>query len=262
VTLSVRVSGKGPNLVLLHGWALSSAVWGSFAERLAKRFCVHALDLPGHGPGRDVGRWETLAELAGRVEPCIPRDASILGWSLGGMVALELAASGRVTIDRLVLIATTPCFAVSPDWTHGVAPAHLTALANRMVTDLTGVVRDFLGLQARGAPNSASVLRELRARLAECGLPPVSALHAGLGVLRDADLRMSLRQVRSPALVVAGEYDRLTPPAAGRYLAEHLPAARFELIARAGHAPFISHCGALAELVLEFLAPVASAEPV
>ena len=73
--------------------------------------------------------------------------------------------------------------------------------------------------------------------------PTGRALAAGLGILREADLRDALPRITLPALVIAGEHDRLTPPEAGRALASGLPAARFRLVERSGHAPFLSHAG-------------------
>jgi pimeloyl-[acyl-carrier protein] methyl ester esterase len=60
-------------------------------------------------------------------------------------------------------------------------------------------------------------------------------------VLRSADLRDQLPHVMLPALVIAGDHDRLTPPGAGRELAVQLPMARFRCVERSGHAPFLSH---------------------
>jgi pimeloyl-[acyl-carrier protein] methyl ester esterase len=94
----------------------------------------------------------------------------------------------------------------------------------------------------------------LRGRLASHGEPDAAALAAGLGVLREADLRDALPRIALPSLVVAGEHDRLTPPEAGRALAASLPAARFRLVERSGHAPFLSHPAEVLGEVTGFLA--------
>jgi pimeloyl-[acyl-carrier protein] methyl ester esterase len=119
--------------------------------------------------------------------------------------------------------------------------------------DWRGTVRDFLALQVRGSADAHRVLRDLSGALLAHGEARREALAAGLDTLRRTDLRARLRSVRQPALVVAGQYDRITHPSASRELAEQLPHARFVELRRAGHAPFLSHTSQLADLLREFL---------
>jgi pimeloyl-[acyl-carrier protein] methyl ester esterase len=85
------------------------------------------------------------------------------------------------------------------------------------------------------------VLAKLRAALRTHGAACPEALTAGLARLRDGDLRRALPMVRVPALVVAGQRDRIIRPAAVRALAHSLPDARYVEVAGAAHAPFLSH---------------------
>jgi pimeloyl-[acyl-carrier protein] methyl ester esterase len=94
----------------------------------------------------------------------------------------------------------------------------------------------------------------LRSKLSSHGEPDRRALATGLEVLRSADLRDELPRVALPALVIAGEHDRLTPPGAGREFAARLPTARFRCVGRSGHAPFLSHPDEVLAEVLGFLA--------
>ena len=72
-------------------------------------------------------------------------------------------------------------------------------------------------------------------------------------------MRDALPRIGHPALVIAGERDRLTPPEAGRQLAMQLPSARFHCIERAGHAPFLSHPDAVLKEVVPFLGRTSAA---
>jgi len=85
------------------------------------------------------------------------------------------------------------------------------------------------------------VLSKLRAALRVHGAARPEALTAGLARLRDGDLRKALPMVRVPALVIAGQRDRIIRPAASRALAAALPDARYVEVAGAAHAPFLSH---------------------
>jgi pimeloyl-[acyl-carrier protein] methyl ester esterase len=115
-------------------------------------------------------------------------------------------------------------------------------------------VQNFLALQTRGDERARETLRLLRSQLAAHGEPDPRALRTGLEILRNADLRDVLPRIAVPALVLAGEHDRLTPAAAARELAMALPVARFKLIERSGHAPFLSHPGEVLAEVTAFLA--------
>ncbi|TLY64871.1 MAG: alpha/beta fold hydrolase [Gammaproteobacteria bacterium] len=256
--LYCEVSGRGRDLVLLHGWGLNLRVWDGLAGALTARFRVIAIDLPGHGRSDWDASAGTPAAQAWRVHETLApltRRYALLGWSLGGQLALDLAASLPSGIERLALIATTPRFLAGPDWRCGTAPALLARLERQLREDSGRTVREFLKLQVRGvAPRTASrVLALLRGALAAHGAAQPEALARGLDRLKDGDLRGALPLVRMPALVVSGGLDRITPAAAGRALAAALPKGRYVEFARAAHAPFLSSPARFAQVLTEFL---------
>ena len=277
-SLYTEISGSGPALVLLHGWGLNVRVWDGLAAALRDRFRIIAIDLPGHGRSPWLPECSSLADQAAQVSDTIAgitSEYSLLGWSLGGQIALQLAAIPRAaghvagacntrvaaTVNRLVLIAATPRLVAAPDWPHGAPPERLTAQAASLRTDYRRTVSDFLELQVRGSAAGAEALEQLRAALFAHGLqeqgndagPFRAALARGLELLRDTDLRPLLPDVTLPALVIAGQYDRVTMPAASHALADSLPDARYVEIRRAAHAPFLSHLPELSALIADFL---------
>lgn len=101
--------GEGDrHLVLLHGWGLNAEVWRYTAERLAPHFCLHLVDLPGYGRSENFGAM-TLAEMAEIVLDGAPEKASWLGWSLGGLVASQVALSAPQRVEKLITVASSPC---------------------------------------------------------------------------------------------------------------------------------------------------------
>ncbi len=239
--LHVEIRGDGPDVVLLHGWALHGGMWGPWIESLSRRARLHVIDLPGHGRSAWPAGASTLRDLARAVSPHVPRGAAVLGWSLGGMVALEIARTRPGDLAALVLVATTPCFLAREDWTAGMNPGVLEGFAAGLAGDYRRTLANFLALQTWGDENATQALRSLRANLDSHGEPDPQALAAGLGILRHADLRNDLAAIAVPTLVIAGDHDRITPVAAGRELAARLPTARFVEVPKAGHAPFLSH---------------------
>jgi pimeloyl-[acyl-carrier protein] methyl ester esterase len=254
--LNYEIHGRGRDLVLLHGWSLNLRVWDEVRQLLSQHFRVIAIDLPGHG-GSD---WDegarTPAAHAWRVhETLAPLTAryALLGWSLGGQFALDLAAAMPAGIEQLVLVSTTPRFLAGPGWPFGTAPALLARLAERLRNADPRSLDEFLQLQVRGnsARTAARVLKALRAAL-KAGAPRPEALEHGLERLRSADLRPALSMVRVPTLVIAGTRDSIVRPGAARALAA-LAGARYLEFPGAAHAPFLSHPKQFAASVRGFL---------
>jgi len=254
VSLYRESTGAGPDVALLHGWGMHGGVFAALAASLARRFRVHRLDLPGHGRSPWSKGAADLEGMARLVAAHLPAECRIVGWSLGGMVAVRLATRYPERVPRLVLIATSPCGARRRDWPHGLDDATLTGLAARLGRDWRATMQEFVSLEVRGEENPLATLRELKQRLYEHGAPSTAALAAGLAVLRSTDLRPELARLTARTLAIGGEYDRLAPPAAVAALAALVPGARLESIARAAHAPFLSHRERVETLVSEFLA--------
>lgn len=240
-------------VVLLHGWALHAGLMQPLASRLAAGREVTCLDLPGHGGRPYDPPFTDLDSLAVAIAGDLPPACALVGWSLGGMVAAQLAATGHPSIRRLVLLSSTPRFLRGDGWEPGLDPVVVDEFAAELQRDYRGLVRRFLALQARGDERQGGWLRTLRAGVFARGEPDPAALRAGLTVLIGADLRAAAGAIRVPTLVVAGEHDRLTPPQAGAWWAARINGARWLQVPGAGHAPFLSHPEVVAQALGAFL---------
>jgi pimeloyl-[acyl-carrier protein] methyl ester esterase len=245
-----EVIGRGPDLVLLHGWGVHSGVWSTVLPRLAATNRVHLVDLPGHGRSPGAASWD-LEWLADRLLNLMPAGSAWLGWSLGGLVALLAALRSSDRIGRLILLGATPRFVSGPGWTHAMAPELLEGFASSLQRDYRPTITRFLTLQLGDSAAERAALRELRAEVFRFGDPDPDSLRAGLAILRDTDLRDDLRRVPVPATIIHGGRDRLVPVAAGNYLASSLPRAEHHVFPFAGHAPFLSDPEAFVRLCRE-----------
>jgi pimeloyl-[acyl-carrier protein] methyl ester esterase len=253
VSLHRTVTGAGPDLVLLHGLGTNGALFDALAAPLATGCRVHALDLPGHGRSPWVRGAGDLEGMARRVAEHLPERCSVLGWSLGGMVATRIATRFPERIEALVLVATTPRFIAGRDWAHGVAPALHAGLVRAFARDPAGALREFASLVAKSEAQPLEALRELKRALGAAPPPSGAALAAALEILRTADLRAELPRVAAATLVLCGEGDRLTPPGAARALAALVPNAQLGLLADTGHVPVVSLARDVAARVARFL---------
>lgn len=252
--LYTTTTGTGPDLVLLHGWGLNGEIWGDVVDTLASRRRVTLVDLAGHGrSGMPDGAYD-LDHLAAFVAPAIPAGAAVLGWSLGGLVATRLAAREPQRVERLILLASTPRLAASPDWPHALSPDVLAQFARELEYDYAGTLERFLALQVAAiTPAMRGTLRELRARMS--ALPPrPDALRGALQILLNTDLRYELKNLNLPVFALYGGRDRLVPAAAAQAMRELLPrGARVEIMPAAGHAPFLSHPAQFVQALESFL---------
>lgn len=254
MSIHVEQFGTGPDLVLLHGWGLHGGVFGALAEQLAGRYRVTVVDLPGHGRSPAPAQQQDLSALADSVAVVAPPRAAWLGWSLGGMIAAQLALRAPQRVDNLILVASSPRFITGNGWPYAMDPAVLAGFARELQEDYRGTLDRFLSLRV-GLNTAAgrSTLRLLREMLFQFPSPAPQALRDGLAILSSADLRAQLPALRCPVLYILGERDRLVPVGVGPGLTALFPAARVEIISGAGHAPFLSHQAAFLAVLAPFL---------
>lgn len=236
--LHIEVRGQGPDLVLLHGWAMHGGVFAPLIDALTADWTLHIVDLPGHGLSpRGAGRFTLEAcarELVLRTPPAL-----WLGWSLGGSLALHAAIDFPGQVRGLVLLASTPSFVRRADWLHGVEAAVFRRFADDLERDWQTTLERFLALEVHGSERAREELRWLRSAVGARGAPETEALQAGLDILDRCDLRRELTMLDLPTLWLGGSRDRLVPAAALHAAAQLQPGARAEIIAGGGHAPFL-----------------------
>jgi len=240
-----QVSGSGPALVLLHGWGMNATVWQDVAAQLAQRWTVTLMDLPGHGRSPMLeGAPYSLSALATALAAEAPPRAVWVGWSLGGMVAQQLAIEQPQRVAALSLVASTPQFAQSDDWPHGMETHVLAAFAQMLEEDYRTTLQRFLAIQVQGGREAVASLRLLRERLFAHGEPDVAALRGGLALLKASNLRSSVERIVCPIQLLAGRRDALVSAdavAASAALFSRAESTKIDLIDGANHVPFLSH---------------------
>lgn len=252
--MHIEVTGSGPALVLIHGWALHGGIFAPLVERLAGQFELHIVDLPGHGHSRDDATPLRLPYLVSAIAAATP-PAVWCGWSLGGLVALHAAAT-LPQVRGLAMLAATPRFVRGQDWPDAVEASVFEQFGRDLEQDYRGTLERFLALDVMGSQHGRSELRTLREALVARGEPAPRALQEGLTLLERSDLRGALPSLRKPGLWIGGQRDRLVPAramhAAAALVPDGLHAAH--TIEGGGHAPFLGHADQVAGLLQRFVA--------
>lgn len=253
--LFIHTEGTGDaHVVLLHGWAMHGGVFAPLVEALRERCMLHVIDLPGHGRSRDcevsLQPVECARAIAARVPPAI-----WLGWSLGGLYALQAALDFPEHVQALAMLCASPRFVRGDDWPHAVSPEILQNFEHDLATDYAETLERFMALEALGSDCAQADLRKLRADTFNENPPAVRALVEGLGVLEHSDLRARVQELAQPSAWIAGRRDRLIPWQAMQWSAAQCSGA-FTCVAGGGHAPFIGHTDAVIAALAPLLAAV------
>lgn len=248
-----EIYGSGKALVMLHGWAMHSGVWRQFARQLGQHCQVICLDLPGHGRSDAVAPFD-LQHVAEALLAAVPvEEFSLLGWSLGATLAMEMADRQPRRVSKVLLLAGNPHFVQTDDW-PGMPVEVLDGFANLLAGDVQQTLARFLALQVNGLAHGKAMLQQLKTALQECSPPAVETLQAGLAVLKCCDMRVKLVGLQQPVGVILGEQDRLVPAALAEQLLHIKPDAQLTVLAKAGHAPFLSHVDESVEMISRFMA--------
>ncbi len=148
-----NICGEGDRcLVLLHGWGLNAGVWHCIIDRLAPHFRLHLVDLPGYGRSTEFGAM-SLSEMAEIVLQQAPQQAIWLGWSMGGLVASQIALSHPERVRGLITVSSSPCFTAHDEW-PGIRPEVLAGFQQQLSEDFQRTVERFLALQTLGTESA------------------------------------------------------------------------------------------------------------
>jgi pimeloyl-ACP methyl ester carboxylesterase len=265
--LHLEIAGSGEPLVLLHGIATDSGIWTMVVPELARERTVVTVDLPGFGRSDPVGEGFELPEvaaaiLAGVGDHAVPIPFDLVGHSLGGGVAIQLAAQHPEAVRRLGLVAPAGLRPFPPALAGllGTGPmsgliasgadAFLAARRGAApLTDLAWGRRLLLGL---AVADGAHVPPAIARGMLEASL---SARRTGpaLATITTTDLRPLLTQITAPLGVIWGEADLTVPIRALEDLLEARPDATVIRLPDTGHVPMVERpaefTGALARLL-------------
>ena len=230
------------NIALIHGWGGDSRCWQPLLEAMGTMTqAVHCIDLPGFGV-RAAQPWPQTEQLVAELEAQLPEDCLLMGWSLGGMLAVQLAARSR-KVRALVTIAANASFSERDQW-PGMPQAVFENFCVAQQQQPEKNWQRFCGLEARGDSEMRALLKTLKSwQPAEFPL----SWNRSLACLGELDNRRLLPALEMPALHIFGEQDALVPAAAAQQLRNlKCPVA---MVQGAGHCPHLSRPVEVATLV-------------
>jgi pimeloyl-[acyl-carrier protein] methyl ester esterase len=262
----VTEAGKGPPLLLLHGWSAHSGFFLPQMELAQPDRRIIVPDLPGHGRDRRPHTNLSIADLTDALDKFLAardlRDVALLGWSMGAMVAFDyLARRGAHRIASLMVVDMSARIINDEDWKLGLTSG-LDARGAEIAAD--AMAQDWPRYARRIAPSlfapelapDHKLLAFAHANVANNDGDTLASLWRSLA---QADHRETLASIAMPCLVIAGEQSRLYRPAVTQWLASHIPGSRHVTIPGAGHTPHMEQPAAFNAAIAAFLSASAVA---
>ena len=235
------INTKTNHLVLLHGWGFNSAVWTSSLENFGNKYSsITTLDLNGHGENIYNPEYDNIDTYLDHLITQIPAGATILGWSLGGIIALLLLHKYPNHINNIIMCASNPCFISNNQWGYGVTPANWQEFYNKLIDNPKKTLQEFLLLQTLNYPDARSMYKKLLAFLNNTKIASKNGLNWGLNILAQ-DYRYLLAKINpSQITFILGRKDLLVHSGLKSWLEQSHPQIEVHYFEKSGHMPFIT----------------------
>ena len=222
-----RTIGTGPDLVLLHGWGFNSELFNDLIEQYKGQYRITVVDLPGHGRSNDIDGG--LDKWCDEIIKTLPKNPILLGWSLGGLLAIKIAT--KITISQLILVASTPNFIQANDWPCGIDDNNFRQFSDALELNLSKGLKRFVSLQTQDKDQLKTLNQSIDKFPASA-----KALNQGLEILLTTDLVDELNQLKIPMEVILGNHDTLIPYRISNWYDK----AKIKTqVLNAGHLPFL-----------------------
>jgi len=258
-------------IVLLHGWGLNSAIWqpmiASLPTEFRDVFHVITIDLPGFGCNVNKKMIPySLANICEHITNTIEQPAIYLGWSLGGLVATEMALKHPEKVLGLITVASSPRFieqrseqiidekVVNQLVWPGIKPHVLNSFHQQLQIDAKKTINGFLKLQAMGSPHVRQDIKQISQLVFQHDMANKNTLDESLKLLETSDYRIKLKDIKQPFLRLYGSADSLVPNSvigSVAKLAENN--SEQHIFLAASHAPFISHLDDFTKVLTDWL---------
>lgn len=239
--ISYNLSTEKTPIILLHGWGMNKTIWAELVVQLPEdvQSRIQCLDLPGYGDNRIDLETYDLTTLTHWLATHINQPSIVIGWSLGGLLAQNLAYAFPEKVSKIGLVASSPKFMKTDGW-PGIKPEVLTLFLSQLSQDHKKTVERFLAIQSMGSNSARQDIIALKNTVLKAELPSQVALQEGLRILQDVDLRAQLSRLSCPMFALFGKLDSLVPIEVESEITKlntNIQTCRFD---KSSHAPFIS----------------------
>jgi len=252
VSLRYDRAGSGPAVLLIHGWTCNRTFWQHQVTALRDRFTVITVDLRGHGESSRAKKGYTIPAMAGDLEMLVRTlnvpHVALVGWSMGGMIAQELARRLGDRVSALALVCTTPgglADPKAPDFDQARLDGMRAAIRDDLKTFLRGLAAQFFK-RGTESPLHSWAFHEIQKT-------PATVVETCFESILAADLHPHLKDIKVPTAILHGRHDALLPLAGGEELEKAITGATLTVFENSAHAPFLEEPEAFNTALADFL---------
>ena len=210
------------------------------------------INLPGMGSCKSNNDY-VMSTIVDSLNKFIPNNAILLGWSLGGQIAIAYQRKFPKKIKHLILVSSTPCFINKKEWNYGVEREIFEKFSSQLIVNWKKTMHQFFLLQLYGIPHIRKVATKFEETILSSGEPDPQALSGGLKLLLDTDCRENLININVKTLIISGDKDRLTSLASSKYMDNIIPNSSLKVFPGAGHIPFLFEPEMFVQSILNFV---------
>ena len=240
-----------PTLVFSNSLGTDFRIWDGVVGRLEDRFRIVRYDKRGHGLSEATpapyALMDHVSDLAALLDDLHISNASVVGLSVGGMIAQGIVALRPDLVSALILCDTAHKIGTEEMWNE-----RITAIeANGLEALVDSVMERWFTAEYRRPDNA-----DFAGYTAMFTRTPLAGYLGTCAALRDADLTESTRALQLPALLIVGDEDGSTTPELVKSTADLIAGSRFEIVVGAGHLPCIEKPDETATLIGDFLSDI------
>ncbi len=242
---------KKVSLVLIHGWGCGNQAWQPLLDYLRPFADLQLIELPGFGEQSATVEYQ-LQNILPFIAEQIPDKSWILGWSLGGMLAVQLASHYPQKIAGVITLAANARLVAADGYATAMPLATNQAFNQSFSENPAQTLKTFSGLMVQGAEDERGLLKKIRS-IFSVDLMDKNLAAQALQLLSELDNRQALAALSQPCLHLLAEGDALVPAAAAESLCVINPAHQVKLIANSAHAIQWCYPQLVADAIYEFI---------
>ncbi len=222
-------------IILISGWGMPTEVMEPLSQALQVHHPVSIVQLPGLA---DESTSYNLETLLAWLDQQLPAQAAVLlGWSLGGVLAIHYASRFPDKTIAVVNLTANACFVANKHWPEAMTPALFARFCQGLSENCAKTLQQFALLCSTGSVNPKAQARTLQQSIARCRPEPQTLLSL-LAILGESDLRAPLADIRCPVSHLFGQNDALVPVTVAAAFRQQFPTHRVHVVA-GGHSFFL-----------------------